>query len=336
MSIKGPPPYDKVYTYTEECSSTFIVASFFFCVKRRRGKMKLVSLLSGNGFVLYNKDIARSLSVNSAIIFGQICSSFESFEKKGMLTEKDGKDYFFLTSDVIEQETALSYKLQLKAIKELEAAGYIETKLMGVPSKKYFHITNKIVEELVPSSDKKEDLEKEESIPEQDSNGSSLSHRENVACTNESGKRLPLSSTIKNKNEKEKYKIKRDKSNYLEEEEDLETEVNSFAFKEFKSYFQDTIEPEMFEKIHNEMKQQRLEWFTVYEAKHQVSRMNKKGKAEIYDWAKYFVGGIIKNRISKVQAVSERKFKEAEGIGRKIKQEARLTRALPFYNWLEE
>ncbi|WP_252196991.1 hypothetical protein [Bacillus toyonensis] len=72
--------------------------------------MKLISVLSGNGFVMYNKALAHTVSVNGAIIFGQLCSSYESFGSKGMLTIKGGKEYFFLTSDTLEEETALSYK----------------------------------------------------------------------------------------------------------------------------------------------------------------------------------------------------------------------------------
>lgn len=125
--------------------------------------MKLISVLSGNGFVMYNKELAHTVSVNGAIIFGQLCSSYESFGSKGMLTVKDEREYFFLTSDTLEEETALSYKQQLKAIKELEQAGYIKTRVMGVSSKKYFSITDKIVQELLsevnPSSDKREDLD---------------------------------------------------------------------------------------------------------------------------------------------------------------------------------
>jgi len=93
---------------------------------------------------MYSKVIAKEVSVNGAIIFGQICSSHMSFEGKNMLTIKDDKKYFFLTSDVIQDETALSYKQQAKAIKELEDAGYIETERMGIPAKKYFHITDQI------------------------------------------------------------------------------------------------------------------------------------------------------------------------------------------------
>lgn len=89
--------------------------------------MRLLSILGGNAFVMFNKELAHEVSVNGAIIFGQLCSSYESFGSKDMLAIKDGKEYFFLTSQVIEEETALSYKQQSKAIKDLEAAGYIET-----------------------------------------------------------------------------------------------------------------------------------------------------------------------------------------------------------------
>lgn len=177
--------------------------------------MKLISVLSGNGFVMYNKELAHTVSVNGAIIFGQLCSSYESFGSKGMLTVKDEREYFFLTSDTLEEETALSYKQQLKAIKELEQAGYIETRVMGVPSKKYFSITDKIVQELLsevnPSSDKREDLDVSTN-PEtvQQESESSLSKRETLALPKGNGKPVQKGSTIKKKNKKEQDKNNKD------------------------------------------------------------------------------------------------------------------------------
>ncbi|MFJ6276471.1 hypothetical protein [Bacillus thuringiensis] len=177
--------------------------------------MKLISVLSGNGFVMYNKALAHTVSVNGAIIFGQLCSSYESFGSKGMITIKDGKEYFFLTSGTLEEETALSYKQQLKAIKELEQAGYIETKVMGVPSKKYFSITDKIVQELLsevnPSSDKREELEvsiNPETV--QQESESSLYKRETLVLPKGNCKPVQKGSTIKKKNKKEKDKNNKD------------------------------------------------------------------------------------------------------------------------------
>ncbi|MCM3364744.1 hypothetical protein ACTQ5K_22480 [Niallia sp. Sow4_A1] len=124
--------------------------------------MNLFSIIGGNAFVIFNKELAHEVSINGAIIFGQLCSSYESFESKNMLSTYKGEKYFYLTSETIQEETALSYKQQVKAIKDLEEAGYIKTVIMGSPAKKYFHITNKIMEQFTKiSSDKREELKKE-------------------------------------------------------------------------------------------------------------------------------------------------------------------------------
>lgn len=183
--------------------------------------MKLISILSGKGFVMYNKELAHSVSVNGAIIFGQLCSSYESFGSKGMLTIRDKKEYFFLTSETLEGETALTYKQQLKAAKELEDAGYIHTRVMGVPSKKYFHITDKIVHELLgnPSSDKREDLD---TPPNQEPEGQNVTprydKRENLALPKGNTKPVQKGSTIKKKNKKEQDK---DNNNYFVNKESV-------------------------------------------------------------------------------------------------------------------
>lgn len=189
--------------------------------------MNLMSLLSGKGFVMYNKSLAHSVSVNGAIIFGQLCSSCESFGSKGMLTVRDGKEYFFLTSETIEEETALTYKQQLKSIKELEQAGYIESKLMGVPSKKYFHITNKIAKEVLlesnPSSDKREDLNVS-ALQEQEGQKvtPSFDLSEALGVIKGNDKPLQKGSTIKKKKEKEQIKNKQlNNCNYKEPSSDL-------------------------------------------------------------------------------------------------------------------
>ncbi|PGL29730.1 hypothetical protein CN930_28765 [Bacillus cereus] len=208
--------------------------------------MKLISVLSGNGFVMYNKELAHTVSVNGAIIFGQLCSSYESFSSKGMLTIKDEKEYFFLTSDTLEEETALSYKQQLKAIKELEQAGYIETKVMGVPSKKYFCITDKIVQELLsevnPSSDKREDLDVSTN-PEiaQQEGSSSLDKRETLALPKGNGKPVQKGSTIKKKNKKEQDKNNKDNI-FVNNNADAQVNNSTLNMNKMSLFKQNTLE----------------------------------------------------------------------------------------------
>lgn len=179
--------------------------------------MNLLSILGGNAFVMFNKDIAREVSVNAAIIFGQLCSSYESFKSKEMIIKKNGKEYFYLTSETIEEETALTYKQQLKAIKDLEKSGYIETSIMGQPARKYFHITDKIFDQFQVSSDKKEDLKKENKEEKTDEpletqgkgifdENSRYDKREELTFPKEQGKDFPFGQAYKNINKKEIYK----------------------------------------------------------------------------------------------------------------------------------
>lgn len=184
-----------------------------FVVSKENRSMRLMSILSGNSFVMYNKEIAQSVSVNGAIIFGQLCSSYESFSSKNMLKMKDGKEYFYLTAETLEGETALSYKQQVKAIKELEESGYIETKLMGTPARKHFYITDKIVNELLKdsSSAKREELKQTEPEPEPLYETLSFDKMENQVMPKGQNKPVQKVTAIKKKNKKEKNKKNNDK-----------------------------------------------------------------------------------------------------------------------------
>ncbi|MEK3855745.1 hypothetical protein [Cytobacillus sp. FSL H8-0458] len=200
--------------------------------------MKLMPLLSGKGFVMYNKQLAHTVSVNGAIIFGQLCSSYESFGSKGMLTARNDKEYFFLTSETLKEETALTYKQQMKAVKELEDAGFIETKIMGVPSKKYFHITDKIAQELVkPSSYKREDLKDKQGTVGKPSETSSRNDKRSILpLTKDTGKHVQKGSAIKNKNKKEQYK---DNKNNIDNYQGKITK--SLEPNQFKSLMTDAV-----------------------------------------------------------------------------------------------
>lgn len=173
--------------------------------------MNLMSMLSGNGFIMCNKDLAREVSLNASIIFGQLCSSHESFRQKGMLTVHEGKEYFFLVSDKIQEETTLSYKLQAKAIKELQNAGYLEVMKKGIPAKNFYHITDKVYDRILEgksSSAQKEELIK--STPESPKSPEnidmiSVAQKETLGVTNEPSRELPTGTYINKKKEKEIY-----------------------------------------------------------------------------------------------------------------------------------
>lgn len=165
--------------------------------------MKLTSILSGDGFVMYNKQLARLVSSNGAIIFGQLCSSYESFDSKNMLINIDGKEYFFLTTKVIKEETSLGYKKQATAIKELENYGLIETFLGGIPAKKHFHITDKIVDLFMSNTSytKKEKLMPKsfDKMDKQECTIGQRQHDPNGSCIKENNKKKKKERIIVNK-----------------------------------------------------------------------------------------------------------------------------------------
>lgn len=202
--------------------------------------MRLLSILGGNSFVMFNKELAHEVSVNGAIIFGQLCSSCESFKSKDMLTVRDEKEFFYLTSEVIEEETALSYRQQVKAIKDLEEAGYIETVIMGSPAKKYFYITEKIIQQLFSkdenSSDKSANLKE---TNEQYTIGIEPSHEnfsfdksDELALTKVQSKHEQKVQAYKNNNEKELNK--NIKNNFVNKQQGNKEEIINKLITEYR------------------------------------------------------------------------------------------------------
>ena len=119
--------------------------------------MNLISLLSSSNVGYYNKEIARMFGLNEAIILSELCSKYEYWKKENKLTENE---FFFETQETIEENTTLSSYQQRNALKTLEDSKIIETKLMGVPAKKFFKIfENNLLNYLNPSC--KETLELE-------------------------------------------------------------------------------------------------------------------------------------------------------------------------------
>ena len=113
----------------------------------------LLAALDQRGYIKYSKDFAKKYGLEAAILWGELISQFCYWDAKGML--KDDK-WFFATIERLEAETTLSGKRQRKAIEVLTGAGLIETKLFGVPARKYFSINNAALIDLIFSDPNKE------------------------------------------------------------------------------------------------------------------------------------------------------------------------------------
>lgn len=106
----------------------------------------ITKILSQSSFWMVNKSIAKYLKCNdSALLLSEFIDKYDFFKSKNELTN----DFFYYTSEMIENSVNISYHEQKKCIKNLKDVGFIDTKLMGVPAKLHFKIIeNKILKFL--------------------------------------------------------------------------------------------------------------------------------------------------------------------------------------------
>lgn len=97
-------------------------------------------LLSSTAFIVLNKDLARQVGINAAILLADLISKEQYFIEKGMI---DG--WFFNTESNIEKDTTLNSYHQRKCIKILKENDLIQVKRKGIPAKQYFKINEEQV-----------------------------------------------------------------------------------------------------------------------------------------------------------------------------------------------
>ena len=96
----------------------------------------ITDLLSTDGFIIYNKKLARTIGTNSAILLGYLCSEYNFYSSNGQLDN----GMFFCTREKIKYNTGLTETEQRTATKKLKELSIIETELKGMPSKTYYKI----------------------------------------------------------------------------------------------------------------------------------------------------------------------------------------------------
>jgi len=97
----------------------------------------IIELIRNDGSIIVNKSLARNIGLNEAILYSELLSKYIYFSKRCML---DCDGYFFNTVENIEEDTTLTKKQQIPAIKNLEKLGLIKKKIKGLPPKRFFKI----------------------------------------------------------------------------------------------------------------------------------------------------------------------------------------------------
>jgi hypothetical protein len=137
-------------------------------------------------------------------------------------------------------------------------------------------------------------------------------------------------------NDTEGFDIDLKNTNFLEEEDKLLNINPHFAslIKEVLSN-EGTYDESMIARIILEMQKRNINFLTRKEMITQHRKMIKKQEKgqDIWDWANYFVGGIIKNRLSETTAAYQNRADESKKF-QEYTEEPKKN--VPFYNWLED
>jgi len=97
----------------------------------------VANMMAQGNYFAFHKNFAKYLGLEEAIILGDLINRFQYYFTNGMLDE-DGM--FYCTVKTLQEDTTLSEYKQRKALNSLEVKGLINTKLKGLPAKRYIQL----------------------------------------------------------------------------------------------------------------------------------------------------------------------------------------------------
>ena len=106
----------------------------------------LLQLISTDDHIVVSKKLARRLTLNEAVILGELITEYLYNESHNILTEDD---YFYCTVENLEQNVFLNEFFQRKAIKHLCEEGLITVEKRGMPAKRYIRLNKDRIEEFI-------------------------------------------------------------------------------------------------------------------------------------------------------------------------------------------
>lgn len=193
--------------------------------------MTLLKLLSSSNYLVINKDLMKVLGIEETILLGELASEYDYWYKKQELED----DYFYSTIENVEKNTTLSKYKQTQAMNKLKELGIIETKLKGIPAKRYIKINEDRIEEVLQDKMYKDFLTSCQKINQLDgevltTNSNNINNNiiNNTYSNNINSKTLIYSSNL-DKEEKEINKEKEENYGIPMVDQNKKEEYDSFA-----------------------------------------------------------------------------------------------------------
>lgn len=99
--------------------------------------MDAIDFLASNNYIIVNRSLMMAIGVNESLVLGELASEYRYWKEAGKL--KDGA-WFFSTDNNLMSRLPFSRPTIQRVIAKLKESGIIETKLIGVPAKRFFRI----------------------------------------------------------------------------------------------------------------------------------------------------------------------------------------------------
>src|SRR5690625_2048204 len=135
----------------------------------------ILDLLRSDGSIVINKSIAHRIGLEETIIYAELISQFKFWESRKQLVNGE---WFFCTIEKLELHTTIKRSRQTRIINRLVELELIEVKQMGLPSKRHFRITNKILELLTEGKSKVTQNKQADEIGVYNEKGTSNQHHD--------------------------------------------------------------------------------------------------------------------------------------------------------------
>lgn len=98
-------------------------------------------ILNPDNTMSFNRYIAHAIGITETIIYFSLISKMMNHMKNNRL---DNDGFFYATVGDIQESTTVKKEKQIVAIKKLVEVGLIETKIAGIPARKYFRIVKNL------------------------------------------------------------------------------------------------------------------------------------------------------------------------------------------------
>jgi len=99
-------------------------------------------MLTSSKFFAINKMILHEFGLEAAVLLSELAMLQDNFD-----------NWFYRTQESLQEETALSPKVQKKAVEILKSKGILLTKKFGMPAKLHYKIDAEILSQYLPSGE---------------------------------------------------------------------------------------------------------------------------------------------------------------------------------------